>query len=912
MEALALNVESPRSTSSRRRISTINTRALHGDSEKEWTATRCNRLLRALTSRVAILKKDISRLQSTTCPKSSAAGPSTGHRQKRGNTSPGNADWAHPRKKIRRTYSARGGRTNNGARAAFGGVHASLNDGRRLAPGDISVPTPLLHRARGEHTRSHSLPPVSANGSSQNPEGQGEKDPRLRDGEAHFQLSKTMRDIRKSTPPNRYTTYEGIYYGLEGLLRATVPGEEGVSPHGPQSLLSMCLRAIPHCISREEAVLTAQLEETGSKSAIYQRDVSTEIYDDLEALGSSGHGWKHLRTVVRSHGIQVICTAIKEGLIDTEFCEILVTLCLNMCASREAETLLSAQLSARVFSRPKSVYTRFDDDPATHPLSMLSKFIALRGGSNYQYRQLSSMIANGSLPITWLATKEFVMFWGVAILEFASESVDPDAITFFVTVLPLLATYGDSSLVNSRAVETTDVVLLEAVKQTFTRLIAAFLAVVILSKEKIVDAQGSVVSPPDYKEITTLFQTCLVQWRLYNSLDVKGALFALILLTLQHYDGSSPDADTVDLLLKHLRHTKRSTQLYTPRNDLIVLACSIARCCGKGASTSGFEYLQQLHILLETISQARESNGRRIVHEIIVDSAFAFARQVPNRGHLEYATSIEEKLHVMKPEARDASPSENDDNMAGYRWEEGISEWVITTPAPSSVKSAWLEDDSSVDDSECDTPFYHPSRRARSKYLARSTLITDLASSPDPDREHNYRNTARPSTPEYDSTASDSYSDEGDTDIANTPIESPVSSASHEAYESDDALPVDSSPGEDLETDELGLPDSPLQTWDTSHGVGNSRRHVDRAPRLSNRVLRHSLHWELVDGSDDELSCLSTLSKHNSPRQSSRNGSGTSSKSQDESRVKRVSNRGKSTVGLETSFLGESEDELGV
>ena len=685
MEAPALNVESLHFTPARRRVSSINARAQHGDSEKEWTAARCNRLLRALTSRVAILKKDISRIQFTTCSKSSAAESSIGPRQKRGNTSPGDADWVYPRKKIRKTYSGRGGRTNNGSRAASGGVQASLNGGTRLAPGDISVPTPLLHKARGDPPRSQSPPSAPANKSSQGPEGQGKKGRRLADGEAGFQLSKTMRDIRKSTPPNRYTTYEGIYYGLEGLLRATAPVKEELNPQGPRSLLSMCLKAIPYCISHEEIVLTAQLEATGSKSAIYQRDVSTEIYDDLEALGSSGHGWKHLRAVVRSHGAQVICTAIEEGLIDTEFCGILITLCINMGAVREGETLLSAQLSAGVFSGPKSVYTRFDDDAATHPLAMLSNFIALRGGASYQYRQLSSMIANGSLSITWLATKEFIMFWGGAMQEFASESVDPDAVTFFVTALPLLATYGDSGLVNRRVSEPTEAVLLEAVNQTFSRLITALSALVILSKERTVDDQGSVVSP-DYKEITTLFQTCLVQWRPYNSLGVKGALFALALLTLQHYEGSFPDADIVDLLLKHLRHTKRSTQLHTPRNDLVVFMCSLARCCGRGASNLAFEYLQHLHILLETISHDRESKGGRIVHEIIVDSAFAFARQFPDRAHLEYATTIEEKFHVMKTQSRDASPSENGDSRAGYRWEEGISEWVIATPAPSSGK----------------------------------------------------------------------------------------------------------------------------------------------------------------------------------------------------------------------------------
>src|ERR1700712_2109097 len=99
METSVSKVGSPRLRPARRRSSTINNRPPHSGSEQDWTAARCNRLLRALTSRVAILKKDISRLQTATS-KSDATESNATHRHKRVNASPGDADWAHPRKKV--------------------------------------------------------------------------------------------------------------------------------------------------------------------------------------------------------------------------------------------------------------------------------------------------------------------------------------------------------------------------------------------------------------------------------------------------------------------------------------------------------------------------------------------------------------------------------------------------------------------------------------------------------------------------------------------------------------------------------------------------------------------------------------------------------------------------------------------
>jgi hypothetical protein len=86
------------------------------------------------------------------------------------------------------------------------------------------------------------------------------------DVEAHGELAESLREIRQKTTAARYTTYEGIYNGLEALLRATTHIKlETKHRKGARSLLSTSLRAVPYYIIQQEALLQAHMEETRSK-----------------------------------------------------------------------------------------------------------------------------------------------------------------------------------------------------------------------------------------------------------------------------------------------------------------------------------------------------------------------------------------------------------------------------------------------------------------------------------------------------------------------------------------------------------------------------------------------------------------------------------------------------------------------
>jgi len=428
----------------RRRESTINTRQFQGDREQEWTAARCHRLLRALTSRVAILNKELGRFSSVAQNEKDQAREHVRGSKRTADTG-ADADWVQARKRIRQTYSKKTTRTENdpqGNTRSARGLH--LKRGRKsLVPGEIAVPTPILARAIGEPL-AEAAPLHKLSGGILDHPVKRNKHSRIRhlasEGESFFQLSEPLLEMRRRITASRYSTYEGIYSGLEALLRATKTSGAKPIRKGARSLLFMSLRAVPCYITQQEVLLQAHLEKTGSKSAIENRDISSEMYDELEHLGSSGNSWKRLKIIVRSHGIQVISDAIYAGLLDVEFSGALIALCVNISAIDEAQRLLAALLNFAPCPGPQTPY-----DIPSRPLTMLWKFSEYTGRYSFQYRQLSDMVSNHILPVEWLATKEFGPVWTRVVHSLAPSSDNTDPMDFLELVLTMMSVDGTSA-----------------------------------------------------------------------------------------------------------------------------------------------------------------------------------------------------------------------------------------------------------------------------------------------------------------------------------------------------------------------------------------------------------------------------------------------------------------------------------
>ncbi|KAE9379264.1 hypothetical protein N431DRAFT_434261 [Stipitochalara longipes BDJ] len=886
----------------RRRESTINARLFQGDQEQEWTAARCHRLLRALTSRVAILKKELGHSSSATQHKKEQD-PEISRGGKRTANTRADADWVQARKRIRQTYSKKSIRTESGPQE--NGKRARgllLKKGRKsMVPGEIAVPTPVLVRARGWPLAEEARQKVTVAGVKEPVRRTRSKKGILANNwESHFQLSESLPEMRKRITATRYSTYEGIYSGLEALLRATTTNSTPPKSKGARSLLSMSLRAVPCYITQQEALLQAYMEQTGSKSAIENRDISAEIYDELEGFGSSGNGWKRLKTIVRSHGIRVISDAIYAGLLDVEFAGALIALCVNTSAVDEAQSLLSALLTFAPCPSPRTPY-----DVPSRPLVMLGKFTEHTGRYSFQYRQLSTMVSNHVMPVEWLATKEFGPVWTRIAYSLAPSLDNIEAMNFLDLTLTKLSDGGVFIIPDTCSA------INGAVYNTFSSLLTILSSVVILSK-------GVELSSPlrelgfshDYKHVSGLLRGCLAG-KSHSNIARSDLNPLLLMANLFVNDAERDSSGFCDSLLhcllrqlgRQYHDSLASSQVYLRVVDFI---CLVALCCGRGTSTSGFEHLQLLHLLIESVVGDIERGS--VFKGLIVDSAFAFAQKVPDRQHIDYATIIDQKFC-----ARRFGDDENDplrlignskESRTGFRWEEGIGEWVTATPAIAIARRSIAE--ASLD-FENETPFRPPPKAGRIMAFTNEPTV-DLPS---------------PCIDEFMDISEVSMEDsEAALDELGSCLESDHSVDHGVFAESDNESAVDCQTHTLLLSDEstgsifdaevsiinascasdglspIHIPGSPVEKryetlgrvprlsrrlfgntedWSLFHNVSSlsasctlpdessdqevQRDCIDRAPRLGRRALRSSQGWQMFDESDDELSFLSTSSQ---------------------------------------------------
>ncbi|KAF4632118.1 hypothetical protein G7Y89_g6015 [Cudoniella acicularis] len=907
----------------RRLESTINTRQLHDEQEKEWTAARCHRLLRALTSRVAVLKKELSRISAAQTGSSGALTSAGEIRPVKRTWRKGgddDADWAQARKKLKRTYSGKVGSKNS--RQAFPETPRLPKSGgrRALVPGEISVPTPILARARGGQYL-HELPSnltedhVSCDGEQVT---QRNKRTRTQNGgKLGFPIFGSLREIRQKTTTIRYAIYEGIYNGLETLLRSTANDGPEAKRKGPRSLFSMCLKTVPRYIGQEEASLRAHVEETGTKSAINNRDVQREVYDNLEDFGSSDQGWRQLRVIVRAHGVQILADAITSDLLSLDFCGSLITLCINSAAIEEAEVLLCSLLSSNQMPAPRSLY-----DPAPRSLSMLWEFAEVTGRSSFLFQQINSLISSRLLPLEWLATKSLRQVWTGIMQKLSPGSMNEGALLFLDGSLPLLAIAGVSNNV-------AEMTFPAAVKHTYSSILTTLLSIFILSRPLVgfrTDGQ--------YDYVAALLRSFLAQLDCSQPSSSGEALLLIanLLVEAQHDENSDHRNSLLKTLLHRLRRaTDDSNGTFTKYTDVVAFISSVAQCCGRGASSTGFEHLQLLHSILQKV----EFSQPELLQSLVVDSAFAFGQQLPESIHLEYATMLDSHFSARNRKLQvKSSINTSDKSRAGFRWEEGIGEWIMSTPGAMDGREKNIKMRALLAESMIQSPFGLLSQGRRKQtgdeYLTRRYTRSvgcspkNLAKNPALGTDFDSGQTP-PSTQSQQLCSS--YFDEMDFEVSVLPAsdeenELSFSSSTSAPTESDDdnfgsqffrhtakttGRQLQHSRELELFEDSCISTGSPVNSQEITKVKGD-REHIDRAPRLGRRALRSSKNWQLFDESDDELSILSASSQEDHVLRDIAKAAHNRDRSN--SKPLTTTKRQKSIPSWDVSLLTDSEDEL--
>ena len=720
-----------------------------------WNSARCNRLLRPLSSKIALLRKTVQSEPRHELCKAGIAPPSPSHQtltetkkiEKELEISP------RPWKTIKRTYSSR----TNGQLSRESTVHDGVRAHKEVKDATIRLPfhltagqltahqEDLTVKNGGQNLSAQRVPPRAARGTQQKAQ------PFYNPSSAAVSGASSRRLM------------EGICKALEALLRATAY-ENLRDDSGCRSLFSVCLRQIPSYVAEEQCLINDEDPENDI-------DVASDVYSDLEAFASAPDGgWESLREVVRAHGLSLIREAIQEGLIEFFLSEEILSLCLGLKAYDEAECVIEGMIawmkSRRSFAKPDTglcpemshpvnkwpsshqTHSTLLKDDAYRIATALRSYVSQSGRHGFMYRQMAIMLENRILPIHWISSKAMIECWNDIIRSITQEDDHAQSAALLLQVAVSMSykqevpnargnlqahdlriracqpTNGCPTLrsnksgqkvgmaVQSQAIRSGEVGKRRenknnALQSTLSNVLTVLSAINILrSPESALQSNHSVLLSVTLLrdmalEIRKVLELANIAFHINRSWSISAEALHLPLLSAGLVSASSRKADTeisagevIDLAA--LASLPFSQELVCNSGSFL---CEVARCCEEANSGDGFRLVQIMvqDLISIAMSESYERSTRRFCSGIAHAAAFAFSENTGEAKHLNWALEIEGTIARL----RDDSPKMVLDktparavmrDKSGYKWEEGICEWIAKTPALALQRATAIED----------------------------------------------------------------------------------------------------------------------------------------------------------------------------------------------------------------------------
>lgn len=714
--------------------------------KSSWNIARCNRLLRPLSSKIALLRKTtLSEPRhddynaGIALPSSSQTLTATAKVEDASEISP--RAW----KRIKRTYSSR---TNGqfSRRTVGHDTDRALKEERNAV---IQLPSHLTTGRAVDHDKDLTIEYGQRDLSAQR--GASRADRSTQKNAETFHGPQTL-SCAISTGLSNRRLIEGICKALEALLRATT-SEKTCDNGGPRSLFSVCLRQIPNYIAEEQRLTNGEDPENDI-------DVASEVYTDLEAFGSaSDGGWESLREVVRAHGLSLVREAIQEGLIEFSLSHHILSLCLGLAAYDEAECVIESMI-ARVKSRPlpskrntglcaglshtvnkwatsHPSHAALLTNEASRVVGALTYFVAQSGRHGFMYRQLAAMLEHNILPIHWTSSKVVIECWNGVIRSITQQ--DDHAQSAALLLQTAVSKSYKRGVSKAKANPHVHDLRLRAREPTNLRpSLRSYKSGQTV--EMIVEGRstrsGEAGAQPDDKEkalqatfsnILTVLSTINIlrspKWGLDSdrpdllslalmrdmALEIRQALEIASITSYTNCTWSVP-AEQLHLPLLSaglVSVVSRSAGTDISQSEVLELAalasvpfnkelvcnagsflCEVARCCDEAQSGDGFRFAQVMvqDLIAIAISDSYDQSTRKFCSGIAHAAAFAFSEDTGQPKHLDWALDVEgtitrttddsPKVILDKTPARAVMRSKS-----GYKWEDGICEWIAKTPA---------------------------------------------------------------------------------------------------------------------------------------------------------------------------------------------------------------------------------------
>lgn len=741
-----------------------------------WNTARCNRLLRPLSSKIACLRKSRQyelqrgsevaglgqgpngkqkRTEVYSPPSANALSHEKPVVQPSKTAKPDDQEWVPspvPRKKIKRTYSSKdGGHVVRQTRCKTEAHESSL-----LQEASIRMPDPqdsFVHRQRQAFVGITRSKP--ADGDEPSVSGLRPQCPKSSHNTQGLQRESFCRHARY-VEPDHWKLINGLYNGLDTLLRATESGRAG-EERRPRSLFSMCLGKVPEYIAEEQLWSAAEDPESDI-------DVASSIYSDLEALGSSPTGgWKPLREVVRAQGVFILGNAFKDGLLDHSLARGLIVICLHYHAYNEAQHFVERIMSMmKPLRKTQSTPKRLFAHEFSVELSILKYFVTASGRFHFLYQQLATLLSSGILPLEWISSPSMVDCWNGVIWSITQEDEHAKAATVLLQTtmsvtnggvcptlaarvheIRLLGRSASSATIretNQSIISTSPIYppgsdceateISKAPLSVLSNVLTVLCAVGLLGRS---DSPG--LGSPRILNLTVMHDLALtahqaVTIKAYNTnggqkVESYAEQTCLPILAAKLVEETACKsgktlAPSRSVPLDIITRLGCNESLPSSAASFI---CAVAHCCERATSAETFEYMHNIIGQLTNISTSSEYGTATgtLCGRIAVAAAFEYSEETNHPKHLDWAIDLEQNITGRTVETSYRTPGKtparrSHKSKSSYRWEEGICEWVAKTPGTLWPKTKFVHHSTflptdSESDSDSTTPSISPSKQ---------------------------------------------------------------------------------------------------------------------------------------------------------------------------------------------------------
>ncbi|KAJ4021729.1 hypothetical protein NW752_004737 [Fusarium irregulare] len=599
-----------------------------------WTAARCQRLLRQLQCRLASLRKlvDEARRPQTTQTKRPRADEELTKRPKR----------------TRYTYARR---------------RSVLVPEKSTTSSNLTPPRALrtlgsmkIERSPSRAGRIDFTTPVLCSFDQQDPTFESTSKDSMLKANSPTSLVTELQSLRRVVPDNQYRIYEIIFGWLSGLLSSTE--SLGQTAH-PKSLLGLCLRKVPDALALIEEWDRQTAAKEGKSSKWESSKASTELYGQLEGFGTTSMGWKSLKLVVRAHALCLLTAAVAEGLFEPSFVRLLADLCLSLGCRAEGARLVSS-LKLHI-TAPRGSASSLFESGSIQPLGPILRSLQGQGTSGPFWCCLSTLIRNKKLSLTWLTSRAFQPIWmrGIEVLLHNRTPV--------VSVIDFICTAIDQLLMR----DTKETESEEASEdETLMNALAAMAAATWT-----LGAEVSVNEPWKVQAVRRMLftlETCVLQQQGRRGSFRSRGLFLVVLA--RFIAASMIDSDVVSSTTRK-RAIHDCLRLLTVRNgtptqpqyrQTLLLACSVAQYRGQTCGLPCHDILSKIRVSLDELGLP---DWFQI--GLVSDGAFVLAQKTRDLRDVAFAERLS---------AAGKGTLETSTIFSGWRWEEGIGEWVLPSP----------------------------------------------------------------------------------------------------------------------------------------------------------------------------------------------------------------------------------------